>query len=446
MEASSMAEELPYDKTSPDSILNHARKLTYRSLSDVVELPPSADKNNRGDLGALVERYFFRYEPNSKHEPDFPEAGVELKTTGVIPSREGRYKAKERLVLTMINFNHIVEETWLTSNLLHKCRLMLILFYLYQKDVPVYRRIFVLEPLLFSFPNMDLIQIQRDWEFIQRKVKSGKAHELSEGDTFFLGACRKGAGGPNEKLVSQPFSEIGAKSRAFSLKQSYLDQIIGNHASGASILGNAGSMDIESATKRRFEPFIGNSVEELAIKLRLPVSNTFGKRHHRTIAEQILLAGESSVLELGKASIELKTIRLNQRGAPRESMSFPGFSFLEILNQEWEDSKFFERIERKFLFVVFAPDQGGVERLSKVGYWNMPYADRLEAEHVWNETKRRLRDGVLPLPKESESEVAHVRPKAANAADKAPTPSGVMLTKQAFWLNRQYIAKVVANL
>ena len=127
-------------------------------------------------------------------------------------------------------------------------------------------------------------------------------------------------------------------------------------------------------------------------------------------------------------------------------MSFPTFKYLDIINEEWEESSFFERIEKKFLFVIFEIDKTGVERLSRVAYWNMPYADRLEAQQVWLETKRRVLIDARDLPKQSESSVAHVRPKGKNRFDVLPTPQGNQIVKQCFWLNREYIAQVIKNL
>jgi hypothetical protein len=76
----------------------------------------------------------------------------------------------------------------------------------------------------------------------------------------------------------------------------------------------------------------------------------------------------------------------------------------------------------------------------------MPYSDRLEAQRVWEETKRRVAIDAKNLPAASESYVAHVRPKARNAADTLPTPQGEMVVKKAFWLNSTYIGSVVRNL
>ena len=64
--------------------------------------------------------------------------------------------------------------------------------------------------------------------FINKKIASGKAHELSEGDTFYLGACTKGANALS--VTKQPFSEIPAKQRAYSFKQGYVNHIIASIA------------------------------------------------------------------------------------------------------------------------------------------------------------------------------------------------------------------------
>ena len=127
-------------------------------------------------------------------------------------------------------------------------------------------------------------------------------------------------------------------------------------------------------------------------------------------------------------------------------MSFPGFKFMSIVEEKWEASSFFEKLESKFLFVVFAVGKDGVERLHKVSYWNMPHHDRVEAERVWKETKRRVAIDATSLPKSTESAVAHVRPKGGDGNDKIPTPQGTMHLKQCFWINRNYLKGVVDGL
>jgi len=438
---------MTYDKSSVKSIFEFALRLTGKTLAEAVLLPQGVtNKRNRGDLGTLVEKYYFKHQPPTNLGPDFPDANLELKTTGLVRYKDGRYKAKERLVLTMINFEVIAKEKWEESYFLKKCKLMLILFYLYQKDLAVYDRKFVLKPLIYRMPDEDAIVIKQDWETIRQKVLEGKAHELSEGDTFYLGACRKGSGGEKEALQKQPFSKELAKSRAFSFKQGYVNRLIDGHVDGESSLGITKSVTFEEATMLRFKSYIGKAVEEVSSALSFHKKGSNQKAFHRLLADRILAAGNQKVVEVEKAGIEIKTIRLKANGQPRESMSFPGFRTIEIIDQEWDESSFAEKLERKFLLVIFQTRTDGVEVLHKVAYWNMPYQDRMEAKRVWEETKKRAAIDAKNLPRATESYVAHVRPKARNGEDKELTPQGEMVVKKCFWLNSSYIAQVVESL
>ena len=433
-----------YDKTSPESILEFASRLTGKSLAELVDFPDDVmNKKNKGDLGSLLETFYFEHRPPTNSGPDFEEAGVELKATGVVPHKVLKYKAKERLVLTMINFEEIVHEKWETSTLLKKCQLMLIMFYLYQKQVEVIDRKFVIDPLLYRMYEWDLAQIRTDWEAIRAKVIDGKAHELSEGDTVFLGAARKGSGGPNEPLRKQPNSPVGAKARAFSFKSPYVDALIAGEKVLPAVLDISEEISFEEAVRRRFSSYQGKTVPEIAASFGLSKRSKSQKGFHRQLAVKILAAGGSSIPELDRAGIELKTIRLRKNGKPRESMSFPGFKFLDIVNEDWEESSFFEKIEKKFLFVVFSPKDSVDEIFQTAFLWNMPYSDRLEAQRVWEDTKRRVAIDATDLPGMTESPVAHVRPKGKDGNDKIPTPQGGMYLRQAFWLNSSYIHSVV---
>jgi DNA mismatch repair protein MutH len=64
----------------------------------------------------------------------------------------------------------------------------------------------------WSFPSTDLEIIKKDWETITKKIADGKAHELSEGDTFYLGACTKGANASSVR--KQPFSRNSCKTKS----------------------------------------------------------------------------------------------------------------------------------------------------------------------------------------------------------------------------------------
>src|SRR5690606_6217513 len=94
-----MLANLPYDPRDPQSIYRYARGLLKKSLRQVlgddVEQVAAAMRG-KGDFGQLVEKLFFLYEPNSNAEPDFPKAGLELKTTPLTKIGRG-WGSNERL-------------------------------------------------------------------------------------------------------------------------------------------------------------------------------------------------------------------------------------------------------------------------------------------------------------------------------------------------------------
>jgi DNA mismatch repair protein MutH len=439
--------ELDYQRDSIESIVKHATALTGRSLIDF--FPEIQDVDNikqKGQLGNLVEEYFFQIPISSHSGPDFLEAGLELKVTGVTKKESGKFAAKERLVLTMIDFHGIVKEDWSNCHLRKKCGIMLILFYLYEAGAESFRRKFVLDPLVFRLDGADSAIIQRDWETIQAKVASGLAHELSEGDTLYLGACRKGSGGANESLRSQPFSVIPAPARAFALKQSYLSKIVQGHSDDDVSITENGRKTLEEVTAEKFKPYFGLTVTQIAEKLGFAITSPRPKSLNFLLVKRVLGNGTGAIVEFEKAGIQIKTVRLKANGMPKESMSFSSFSFDDLAQQAWEDSTFYRQTETKFLFAVFRVDNEGTERLEAVQYWNMPYDDRCQARIVWEATASKVRASNTQFPKASENLVAHVRPHGRNAADTDVLPDGSSFTKQSFWLNRQYIASVIRNL
>lgn len=450
----------PYDITSSTSIKSYADQLVGRSLAQVVnEMPSDAYKTtNKGRLGSMIEKYFFQYVPgaDTDHNPDFIEAGMELKVTGVIPrkpttSSNAPYKAKERLVLTMISYMALASETWDGSSFLKKCRLMLVLFYLYEKNIAASDLKFVLPPLRWEFPPEDLEVIRKDWLKIQQKVINGKAHELSEGDTFYLAACRKGSGGQNEPLRVQPYSSEGAKARAFSLKPSYVNLMIDVAYSQTVEKALIKSQDdaekgIEQIALEKFNPVVGRSVTELIEQYGLSGQNQKSKSLFHALTMRILGTKKKYLPEFEKAGIKVKTIRLQANGMPKEAMSFPNFDFIELVSQSWEESDLYSTIDQKFFFVIYQYDSSGVLRFKKAMFWNMPYDDRLSAQKAWEKTREAVRASMpQDFPKASSSPVVHVRPHGRDARDALPLPSGAMHTKQCFWLNAKYIASQVAN-
>ena len=457
-----------YDVTSAESIISFAKKLKDRTLRDCCDsMIEEHGIGGKGNLGQIIEKYYFGYEPNSVSEPDFKIAGLELKTSPLKRLKRGGLAAKERLVLNIINYLEVYKEEFETSALWKKNARLLLIFYLHEPgtDLLDYKLKLIEE---WNYPEIDLEIIRHDWKTIKDKIKSGKAHEISEGDTFYLGACTKGSTAL-KSFREQPFSHKKAKQRAYSLKQGYVNHIIANISreedemygriiARPEILEVSAS--IEETILSMFEPFHGKSAREIELQLGLEIKQR-SKSYFALLTKAMLGIGlDKEIEEFEKADIEIKTVRVETNNRIRESISFPAFSFEEIYNESWTDSKLKDIIEQKFLFLFFKMHEGEY-RFNKVKFWNMPYSDRNEMRKIWLRTKKIVQDGVIikgfrkykngkiirlnNFPKKTESPVGHVRPHGSDSMDTNPLPvkdkrtGETSFTKQCFWMNWDYV-------
>lgn len=438
-----------------DAILVRAQEAIGIPLRDIDKTGRLA--TGKGAIGTVLEESWFGYTPNSNPEPDFPEAGVELKVTPYLRGKNG-IRAKERLVCDIINYMEEYKKTFETSAFWHKCNTMLLMSYEHLMNHP--KGDFTVDrAILFSFPEEDLAIIRHDWEIIVEKIRNGEAHLLSEGDTLYLAACTKGVNASSVR--EQPFSDIPAKQRAYSLKSSYMTTVLRSY-----IFGNEENENIIKDPRvlqtNTFEDYLISQISPYYGKTQKELKDVFGiegnpkNLNERLLARMLGIHGQIlKTEEFQKANIVPKTIRVQKTDKIKESMSFPVFDFNELSQEEeWEDSQIYEMLApTKFLFVIFKENESGEYILERVMFWNMPNRDLEEVRRVWLQTRNTIRRGVKltpgphgisnDLPKIINSRVAHVRPHGRNASDTLPLPDGRTMTKQCFWLNRGYIEKVI---
>jgi DNA mismatch repair protein MutH len=453
--------KLPYNPKDKKSVVDYAKLLKGKTLRQICSpLDFELNYSGKGNFGQMLEKVYFGYNPNSKSEADFFEIGMELKTSPLKQLKNNEYRSKERLVLNIINYIEVVNQKFEESDFWKKNANILLVFYLHQADCEKFDYHIKLVDE-WNFSNTDLEIIKKDWEFIKQKIAVGKAHELSEGDTFYLGACTKGANANSTR--KQPFSEIPAKQRAYSLKQGYVNHIIASIANEATgVYGKlipsfavAKKQTMEEIVVSKFKQYYEKTVDQITAILGVEL-NTSAKSFYANLTKAILgIELDKQIEEFEKAEIIVKTVRLNRNKLPKEDISFPNFKYEEIVNEEWEDSNFKNILEHKFLFVFFQIKNKELV-LRKVKFWNMPYADILEAEKVWLKTQEIVSKGKIVkevigkkrytnFPNKSFNAVSHVRPHARNAADTSPLPIKDKLTiaseytKHCFWLNNTYV-------
>lgn len=457
-----------YDETDPLSIEQYGQKMIGKTflqicLEDEGDIQYIQEESNyakvhenkkrKGGLGEIIEECFFHYECNNDSRPDFPEAGVELKVTPYKKNLNGTISAKERLVITMIDYFEVIKEKFEQSHLWEKASLILLVYYLYEKDVPSrldYRIDYV---KLFFPPEQDRKIIEHDFEVIKKKIRDGKAHELSEGDTLYLGAAPKAATSKDRR--KQPCSEKLAKPRAFAFKSSYMTYVLNNYivpgkCTYEPIIKTGFTENFEKYVIQKINAYRNYTVKELCAKFEVSFEYK-PKNLEAMLAYRILGIKGNNAEEFEKANVVVKTIRIGSNNKIKESMSFPAFKFKELIQENWEDSTFGNYLrETRFLFVVYKFDENQELRLKGCQFWNIPYDD-LEGNvrEVWEETKKVLIEGLQIVeingrqhnnfPKASNNRVSHVRPHALNKNDTYELPDGRYYPKQCFWLNNAYI-------
>lgn len=465
--------------------------MTFRDVLDLGIAPEGVareynSRRYKGGMGTLIEERFFGYRANSDREADFAEAGVELKATcfDMVSRRRTLVEsAGERLVLTMIPYDEEAPVSLYDSHLWQKCKSILLVWYHRDKTIDPYdQRIAYVK--LFTPPKRDLRVMEQDYELITGLIRAGRAEELSESLTTYLGACTKGA--TREKSMrDQAFYAPGklARSRAFSLKRSYMDYVLHHYVMGEpeveAVVTDPRELERQTLVEyvtNRINAHVGESDRDLC--QMLGIEYTGNKAQWTTIAYRLLGIRGERAAEFEKAGIRVRTLRPEPDGKRLvESAPILNINFLELAaERDWEDSELRNLLaDMRYLFVVFQKE-GDRTVLRGCKVWGMPEED-LDGpvRECWQRARDAVERGVRlekkvsaagkvsyanDLPGMAENPVAHVRPRAAQAAylfldgskvgnverDAEELPDGRWMTRQAFWLNSGYLLEQVSEL
>lgn len=458
-----MAMQKQYNPSDITSIFEYSKGLLGHTLRDFAS-PDYEARKGKGGLGEMVEEVYFGYDKNNYPDADFSIAGVELKCTPLKKGKKEELLIKERLVCGMIDYIEEARRDFEHSHFFEKCRLMLLLFYLHIAQTSQLDLEFLFS-VLWKLPEKDLLIIKNDYEIIHNKIVNGLAHTLSEGDTMYLGACRKGSKGSN--VTKQYNSDIPAPTRAFSLKMAYMRTILDFvQSSGKNAISNIDLPRIQETVSanelkqhsfdeiilNRFQPYIGKNEQQLAIELGLDLSNG-SKSKFFQIANAIANEGKSNNINLSeefqKSGMMMKTIRVQANGRIKEAMSFENINYQEIFdNDNWYESRLYEIFTSRFLFVTFKKQtiNGKDYLLDKVFFWTMPPDDLRFAEFYWNNIRTNVLNNAIDPVNFWTAKLHqnfHVRPKGRNSDDLTDNPNGGKCKKYCYWFNNDYITKIV---
>lgn len=478
-----------YDKTSATSILEYAKKLEGQTFYDIklaylayynklneLDNDSLSDTNAKGQLGNFLEEHYFGYKPNSDQEADFKEAGVELKQTCIDLKKNGDYTAGERLSITNISFEEPVEIDFYKSHVWNKIRLILLIHYLRDKSINrIHNKILFAN--LFTPPESDIKIIIDDYHKINSKIVAGLAHKISEGDTMYLGASTKGSTAEKSLRPQYYGDHTPAQKRNFCFKRSYMNYVLHTYVLKDSVPYEPIIKDYSILQEKSFEDIIITKVEQHIGESDKHLCEYYDRIYNNNKAQWVDLAYRmlgirgNHALEFVKSNIVVKTIRLEENGKMRESMSLPPFQFMDLASQEWEDSDIFNYFsETKFFFVIFKR-HGNHYNLYKAKLWNMPIADLERDVHDgWIQVQNTINTGVEftinsdgsvsnNLLGKHDNRIIHIRPHATKSAyklsngfekgniekDANPLPDGQWMTTQSFWINNSYILEQIGE-
>ena len=481
-----------YDEKSPSSIEHYAREAVGLSFRDILEKAELTDIEkekfnkdlNKGQRGQLMEKGYFGYELNSDSDPDFKEAGVELKVSGWIKDANGQAKAKERIKLTNINFNRPHPDDLFESHVWHKCNTLLIMYYYYDnaKKSAEEKKDYKIDYVgLFSpmdYEASDLAIIKDDYRKIVSKIKSGQGEYLSERETTYLGACTSGS--DSNDTVPQTLYGDGKPTmrRAFSWKVGYntliLKRIIGKQKKEfESIINDADALDkysFEEYIERKIGKYIGKSDRDLCQLFDVPYSKN--KAMWYTLSLRMLGVSSSNAEEFANANIVIKTVNLQKTGTMKDPQPTRDFKFKDIILENWDTSDLKEYLtETKFFYVFFQRTGTNDESILRGStLWFMPDEDIEAVRPLWEGARQAIIDGLIienkyrddgsvyqrlnSFPAHTSNDVMLIKNHASKTyykyedghvegdgkeSDADTLPDGRMMPKQSFYLQTKYV-------
>lgn len=449
---------------------------TYENFHNKIKTNGSymeISSKSKGQYGNYIERYFFGYQPNNNSESDFPKVGLEIKVTPFKVNKNKTISAKERLVLTILDYMTENLDDFYQTHLWKKCSKILMLFYNGLIPETTVNDYIIEKIFLFDWFKEDMGTILEDYKVITNKIKQGKAHELSESDGNYLSTCTKGAG-KGKDIRNQPFSNKKAKQRAWELKPSYMTTIINrilNTQEYESILKNneGQNKSFNQIIKDKILYYKGISAADLYNKFN--ISYNVKNKNNLLIKSILGINGDiDKTKEFQQANMNLRVIRVDNNGMPKEDSPFKNYSFKELAeNDIWEESHpYLEICSKRFCFVIFKEYHKNEYILDDVKFWGFPERKIKEVKRVWKETRDILNNGVkltqtsngvkTNFPQSKINTTIYTKIHASQSLYELENgkfigngkisctdilPDGRHITKHSFWLPKKFLKEIL---
>jgi DNA mismatch repair endonuclease MutH len=474
-----MNNSLRYDNSCIESILNYSNKLVGKTIDEILiesKVQKQINIKNKGIIGNIIEEYWFDIKPNSSPKPDFEKVGVELKIVPLIKQKT-KISVKERTKICSIDYTKLLNETWSISHAKEKLNKILFIYYLYDKENITNSIIKKIDLWELHKGNNELI-LRCDWLNVQKMVKDGYAHQLSESLCKALSPARSGSGGKDKNnklkdLVLQPNQTYSkdALKRAFALKQSFTNQRwneLNDKIRYESIIDSLKITkfhQFEDAVLESLNRYEGRSLQALSDIFDINISNK-SKNQVATIIKKAIgfKSVKSNIKEFEQLGIMIKTIKIRKTdNSPFEAISFKTMKLQEFVKESWEESTFKEYLSKILFVPVYSENKKSTldeKILGKSFFWSPSSTEMEIIKMEWNLYKSQVLNGsckikkikvnsikgfkeISGLLKESQTSIVHMRPHGRNSNDRDEDMMGNSIVKQCFWLNKKFIKELL---
>ena len=118
------------------------------------------------------------------------------------------------------------------------------------------------------------------------------------------------------------------------------------------------------------------------------------------------------------------------------------FKYLDIVEQEWLESDFYNDLTSgRFVFVVYRA-KGNTSVLEQFRFWTFPDEDLDFAKEFWERVVKLIRECKSnELPGKADNNIMHIRPHTT-AGKTNETPCGKQDRTKSFWLNAKYVQSI----
>ena len=501
-----------YDKKDKKDIIRYAKLTKGKKISDIIGNEKKYNSKDKGKIGNLIQSEYFGISRNTSSKADFEDVNMELKCFAYCNKRDN-ITADQRLSLSKINYMEFDKKVLFEeSHVYQKCKSMLWLIYLLEKNQKridstiKYIRLYEFEKIV----KQDFKQIKKDYYTIIDKIRKGRANQLSEGDTEYLGAARTGDKG--SKLERTP-KNGEALPRRFALKKSYMTYLMNEYVVkerdfSNKILKPKTKFQIKITRGKTFEEWldkIDNSylertaqqiLKRKSIKEIIGTANLTDKNIYNRIGLAMLGIKSNKDLYLQKTNTVVKSVRISKTKIIKEDWSFPVFSISTMLSQDWEESEVFTYLsEQRILMQIFVEQE---EKYVYKGHLFLKFTpEELDkgVKDTWEKFKKKVKDGLtFEVKKQNskiqicsnidgkvEGQIGYIKSHAGGVTydiDRTNIsisddidginiftgniqngrfiwksenkekygdnlPNGDIITKQSFWLNREYILEYI---